>query len=485
MNRIKFKPQDVLALAGLLALWLALFWPTLQDMESVWRNSDTYMHCYLVPLIALWLISEQPKLAASPGALLWWPVLLFTGAGLLWLVSFAADVALGSHLFAVVALQLLLIGWLGKTLAWQLKFPLFYLIFMLPFGEELHAPLQEITADISVYLLQLANVPVFREGLYLATPVGHFEVAEACSGLRFLIASLAIGCIFAHLYFKTWYRQWLFMVMLIAASILANGARAFLLIYLAEMSNMQLGFGDDHYIYGWLVFVVVLALMFWLGVRFSDKPQSRVANPDPLPAQPAVQRRYPALTVYLLVVSGGLFWQSRALPLITPPAQPATAQLPAGFTPATLNSWGVHFPASLASSQGINANQVEWYQASFAPRQRQGELINWSNQLYSSKRWTIAQAEQLAVPCGEAQLLSLKSTEGDSRTVLYWYQVGDWCSVNKAGVKLAQLWQVFRTPQALSSVTALSVAAEGAAARKLLLQSAALRDGVQPDGAQQ
>lgn len=480
MNRINFSQKDVLSLTGLLALWLVLFWPTLSDMESVWRHSDTYMHCYLVPLIALWLISEQPKLAPCPGPILWWPLLLFAGAGLLWLLSFAADVALGSHLFAVLALQLLLIGWLGRTLAWQLKFPLFYLIFMLPFGEELHAPLQEITADITVYLLQLFSIPVFREGLYLATPVGHFEVAEACSGLRFLIASLAIGCIFAHLYFKTWYRQWLFMAMLIVASILANGARAFLLIYLAEMSNMQLGFGEDHYLYGWLVFVLVLALMFWLGTCFADKPQVRVAHAEPLSQPDGEHRAYPLFTTYLLAVTAVLFWQSRALPLVTPPDQPATLALPADFAPASLDNWGVEFPANLASAQGSNANHVEWYQARFAPRQRQGELVNWSNQLYSGKRWTVTQSQPIALPCGQAQQLSLKSTEGDSRTVLYWYKLDNRCSVNKADIKLAQLWQVFSAPATLSDVIALSVAAEGPAAQALLRQTAESLAGAQP-----
>lgn len=482
MNRIKFNQLDLVALAGLLAVWLALFWPSLLDMEAVWRNSDTYMHCYLVPVIALWLIGEQHELARRPSELLWWPFVLFTGAGVLWLLSFAADVAMGGHLFTVLSLQLLLIGWLGKTLAWQLRFPLFYLIFMLPFGEELHAPLQEVTADISVYLLQLANIPVFREGLYLATPVGHFEVAEACSGLRFLIASLAIGCIFAHLYFKTWYRQWLFMALLIVASVLANGARAFLLIYLAEMSNMQLGFGADHYLYGWLVFVLVLALMFWLGARCSDKPQQRVRDSEQQPQMAALasKRHYLARTAFVLLVSTGLFWLSRTLPLVTAPDSPTALNVPDGFHPATQQDWGVHFVASLASGRGINADQIEWYQADFAPRQRQGELVNWSNQLYNDKRWTLTQTQSVALPCGKAQQLNLKSTEGDSRTVLYWYRVGSRCSTSQVEVKLAQLWQVFTAPNAVSGIHALSVAADTPQALAQLQQMAAQTPGAQP-----
>ena len=87
-------------------------------------------------------------------------------------------------------------------------------------------------------------------------------MAVACSGLRFLITSLAIGTLYAHLTYQSFWRQLLFLVALILFSVLANGLRAFLLIYVAEKSNMAYGFGDDHYIYGWLVFGLVLLLMF-------------------------------------------------------------------------------------------------------------------------------------------------------------------------------------------------------------------------------
>jgi exosortase len=85
-------------------------------------------------------------------------------------------------------------------------FPIFYLIFMVPFGEALNPPLQDITAILSVAMLQWSGIPVFREGLYLATPIGQFEVAVACSGLRFLIASVAIGTLFCYLTYRTWYK---------------------------------------------------------------------------------------------------------------------------------------------------------------------------------------------------------------------------------------------------------------------------------------
>ena len=466
---------NLLSWSGLIALlvgWALLFWPTLVDMEQVWRGSDTYMHCYLVPLISLWLIREQPKLAPFTAPVQWWPVLLVIPVVMVWLLSFAADIALGSHLMAILTLQLLLISWLGRTLAWQLRFPIFYLLFMLPFGEEFNLPLQEITADITVYLLHAAGVPVFREGLYLATPVGHFEVAVACSGLRFLIASLAIGCIFAHLYFKTWYRQWLFMAMMIVVSILANGARAFLLIWLAELSDMQLGFGADHYIYGWLVFALVLALMFWLGLRFADKPQlapqtqTSVITVNQLPAGST------ALLTMLAVIFVVFGWFSRTLPLQIPPQEPALLAPPSGFIATTKPDWDISFPSSLRQGSARDSNGINWYQAEFAPRQTQGELINWNNHLFSPQRFTLLNQQQIQLACGEAALLQLASNTGDNRTLLYWYQVENLCTTDKLLVKALQLKQLLSPTDSHGAVVVLSLAGAGASQNVQLQQAA-------------
>lgn len=492
------KAKAWLGLGLLLSVWLLLFWPTLLDMETVWRGSDTYMHCYLVPLIALYLVREQPPLPAGSSVVLWWPLALLPLVSLLWLLSYASDIALGSHLMAILTLQLLLVSWLGRGKAWHLRFPIFYLLFMLPFGEELNLPLQEITADITVYLLQVAGIPVFREGLYLATPVGHFEVAVACSGLRFLIASLAIGCIFAHLYFKTWYRQWLFMAALVVASILANGARAFLLIWLAELSDMRLGFGADHYVYGWLVFVLVLALMFWLGLRFADKPQyhsrktpvsanktdnetttgtdnTRLANPT-LTAQPLITLPSggPALLSVVVLIFVIFAYLSRTLPLSIAPPAPALLPAPAGYHQIQQADWLVSFPHSLRQGSARSPDGISWFSAEFAPRQDRGELVNWNNQLFSPQLWTPVRQQAVTIACGSAMQLQLRSNSGESRTVLYWYQLDGYCGTDPLRIKLHQLQQLFYAHQQSAAIVALSVATDNDEQIRQLRQAADL-----------
>src|SRR5437868_623376 len=81
---------------------------------------------------------------------------------------------------------------LGGAVFRALLFPLFFLIFLVPVGEELVPRLQDITATIAVRGVQLANVPVFLDGRLISTPTGDFLVAEACAGLRYLTACIVI-----------------------------------------------------------------------------------------------------------------------------------------------------------------------------------------------------------------------------------------------------------------------------------------------------
>lgn len=474
--KILWQDKNALALLCLiLAGWLLVFWPSLVAMESVWRGSDTYTHAYAVPLIILWLLStSQQQLRGRPTAD-WRISLLLLPLLLLWLVGYAAEVAALSQLAAVLALQLLLISWLGLKLAWQLKFPIFYLIFLLPFGEELHPMLQDITADLTVFFLQLSTIPVFREGLYISTPVGHFEVAVACSGLRFLIASLAIGTLFAHLTFRSFRRQCLFMLALILVSVLANGLRAFVLILIAEQSNMAYGFGDDHYVYGWLVFGLVLLLMFYVGGKFSDLPATQPTE-QAVGTRPAnteinsteVTKLEPANTAqptagWHAALSLGLcalcwLW-SQQLPLQTAPVTPAAALQWPGHLSQTENDhdWGIHFPHSQRQSLLNLPDQLSVFRAEFAHRQTQGELIGWGNRLYQTKYWTETASRPLQLGAINARLTELKSLSGETRLLIHWYQVGAVSGYADLQIKLAQLRALLSADENPGQINAVSV----------------------------
>jgi len=150
---------------------------------------------------------------------------------------------------------------IGNKAAWHIVFPLFFMMFSIPIGEELIPFLQEVTADLSVYFLGLTGVPLFRSGLYIEIPEGRFLVAEACSGISFFIASIVIGNLYAHMNLHSPVRRILFVGLAILYPILANAIRVYGIILTGHLTDMQHAVGADHLIYGWFFFAMVIIIL--------------------------------------------------------------------------------------------------------------------------------------------------------------------------------------------------------------------------------
>ena len=122
-----------------------------------------------------------------------------------------SGIALFRQAALVIMLQSLVPTLLGLTLTRALAFPLFYLFFMVPVGEELVPMLQILTAKMSMAMLGWAGVPAHIEGIFITTPNGYYKVAEACAGVKFLVAMVAYGALVAHVCFRSWPRRIVFM----------------------------------------------------------------------------------------------------------------------------------------------------------------------------------------------------------------------------------------------------------------------------------
>lgn len=260
------------ALAGLVLFILAVFHRDAADMVEKWLNSSTYNHCLLIVPIVAWLVAQRlPELSRlQPAA---WPaaLLLVMAGGAAWLLGEAGGVALGRHVGLVLMLQGTVIALLGKAVARGLAFPIFYCLFLIPTGEEILPLMQSITAQICMALLAAAGVPAHLEGIFITIPNGYFKVAEACAGVKFLVAMIALGALVANLCFTSWKRRALFMLAAILIPILANGLRAWGTIYIAHLTDSDFAVGFDHVVYGWFFFALVIALVMAAGWRFFDR----------------------------------------------------------------------------------------------------------------------------------------------------------------------------------------------------------------------
>jgi exosortase A len=244
----------------------------------------------------LWLVWRQRQTIAQkapkPG-LLAWP--LVAGAAFAWLLGDLATVNALMQWAFVSLIVLLVPAVLGWAVARSIAFPLVFLFFAVPFGEFAMPQLMEWTADFTVLALRLTGIPVFREGLQFVIPSGNWSVVEACSGVRYLIASLTVGTLFAYLNYQSTSRRVLFIAVSLLVPILANWMRAYLIVLLGHLSGNKLAAGVDHLIYGWLFFGVVIMLMFIVGSRWSE--------PEPEPDQSAALPSRGGQTVSLALTS--------------------------------------------------------------------------------------------------------------------------------------------------------------------------------------
>lgn len=430
-----------LAALGLLAAAiLLLFHADAADLVGVWLRSETFNHCLLIPPIIGWLVAQRlPQLRElSPAA--WAPGLLIVAAGgFSWLLGYAGALALARHAGIVLMLQGAVVACLGPAVARGLAFPLFFALFLIPVGEQLVAPLQTVTARMSMALLALAGVPAHIEGIFITTPGGYFKVAEACSGVQFLIAMIAYGALVANLCFRSPLRRALFVFAATAVPILANGLRAFATIYVAELTSSDFAAGFDHIVFGWLFFGLVMALLTAAGWRFFDRgPSEPWFDPRALqPFRPASSRLAPVAAAALLIAALPLAWPaagSSAQAAGTDfqlPAVPGWEQLqPSG-------RWEPRFAGADLVRRGryrsAGGQEVELVVAVYLRQQEGRELVGFGQGEAPGWAWT---ANGAAPPGGRLDRIA---SFGRVREVATFYRVGGRLVGSAYAVKLATM----------------------------------------------
>lgn len=301
------------ALLALATFWLFTGWvfrDTLLSMVAIWNRSETFTHAWIVPPIAFWLMwrLRAAALAITPRASPW-TLLLIAVTAAVWLTGEAAAVATTTQ-FALVAMMVLAVpALLGWQVASVWAFPLGFMFFCVPFGEFLSPTLMVWTADFTVAALRATGIPVYQEGLQFVIPSGRWSVVEACSGIRYLIASIMVGTLFAYLNYNALRRRLIFVGISILVPLVANWLRAYMIVMLGHLSGNELAVGADHLLYGWIFFGVVILALYWIGARWAEE------LPATPPFQPASgpwslgRGGFVAVTAAVLVMSPLWLWQ--------------------------------------------------------------------------------------------------------------------------------------------------------------------------------
>jgi len=410
---------------------------TLLSMVAIWNSSETFTHQYLILPISLWLIWRQRAQLRGLSAQPFLPGLIVLAlCSLGWLLGELADVQVVKQ-FALVALMVAgVVTLLGLRMARVLAFPLFFLLLAVPVGEVLIEPLIGFTADFTIAALQLTGIPVWREGNTFVIPSGRWSVVEACSGVRYLIASVTLGVLYAHLSYRSRWRQAGFVLLSVLVPVMANGVRAYLIVMIGHLSSMQLATGVDHLIYGWLFFGLVMFLMFWIGgFWIEDRKASRQTEaasasltvpPAPAPAARPARQLACALLALAALLLGPLYARSmHALDAEGAPVQLAQLQSRWSEAPA-FSSWTPAFLPGVAELSRAYRQQdmyVGLYLRYYRAQGPGAALVSSVNRILPVKDspWTRAASEVRQERIGERQLAVREEIiRGTSNGLLIW-----------------------------------------------------------------
>lgn len=254
----------IAVVAGLLSL--LPFWNGLTQMWQFWIDYPEYSHCLLIPPVAAFLIWQQKdrlERVAFMGS--WWGVALLLLGGALLVVGQLATIYTLVQYAYVVTLYGLILSFLGWPAFRLIAIPLLILWFMIPLPAfllfNLSAELQLLSSQLGVDLIRLFGISVFLEGNVIDLGGYKLQVAEACSGLRYLFPLMTLGFLMGYFYKGALWKRVLLFLSSVPITVLMNSIRVGTIGIMVEHWGISMAEGFLHEFQGWAVFMTSAGLM--------------------------------------------------------------------------------------------------------------------------------------------------------------------------------------------------------------------------------
>lgn len=290
MTEHQVNPAGLLWLALLILAGLPIYWIGLVSLGQAWITPE-YSHGPLIPLISLYLFLRELRRRppAPPGT----PADRRPGLALL--VLALAFGIFGNLVRIPDVVTYALILWVGGVMltgfGWAQGrhhfLPVVHLVFMLPLPQflywKLSVFLQGVSSQLGVDFLQLVGVPVFLEGNIIDLGVYKLQVAEACSGLRYLFPILSFSYLFAILYRGPFWHKILLLLTAAPLTVLMNSIRIGVIGVLVDRYGIAQAEGFLHLFEGWVIFLACVAILFVLAMglqRLTPDPKSLAETID-------------------------------------------------------------------------------------------------------------------------------------------------------------------------------------------------------------
>ena len=464
-------------------------------MLRLWLEIDHFNHCLLIAPVSAWLIWRQRRVLADiEPSVSWSGLFMVVVVAGIWTLGEIGDIAVVQDFAAVGLIPLSIWVIFGTPTVRAILFPLGYLFFLVPFGAFLIPLLMELTADMTVAAVRASGVAIYHDGLYFAIPKGSFRIIEACSGIRMLMAGVAVGALFAYLNFHSWLRRVLFLAGVIILAVVANWVRAYIVVMMAHFSGMDLV--ADHVWLGYVIFAIVVAIMLWGGWLFTDIDNTGATGVQAEAAGSTAPTAFvttlvAACVIVVVVTSAPMFavtMMGRAAQTIQQPVATLPAQEDHWSGPdAPAADWSPGFHGDTTTEAGRYSGPeaaVDMYIISYRSLSQQSELINETNRIYDPGRWMLI-GETVGKSVNAAgEPLAYFETEiyefgGIRRLVRFWYVIDGRPYRNRVAVKLIELGNILMGRATTAGVIAISTSIDDDAGQAALVLDTFIAEAIQ------
>lgn len=254
----------------------------IEELLIAWQTPE-YSHGPLIPVLSgLMFLRELKAFPPNPGEVRdrWPGVVVVIFSLLLGLVgNFVqiGDIVAYALILWVAGVLLTSFGWSTGKHFWP---PVLHLVYMLPLPGALYYGvstwLQMVSSELSVWILQMMRVPVFLDGNIIDLGVMKLQVAEACSGLRYLFPIMSFSYIFAVLYRGPVWHKAVLLISAAPITVVMNSVRIAVASVIANTWGVETVEGFTHFFEGWVIFMLCIVFLFglaWFMMQLHpDKP---------------------------------------------------------------------------------------------------------------------------------------------------------------------------------------------------------------------
>ena len=277
--------RGALLLAGAALASLPIYWRGFASLVTAWSTPE-YSHGPIIPLISTFLFLRELRSVPPTDKPITdrWPGVFVTACGLaiglLGNLARIPDIITYGFIVWVAGLVLTLFGLRRGMLFWP---ALLHLVFMLPLPQfvywQVSTYLQTVSSQIGVQIIHLFNIPVFLDGNIIDLGVYKLQVAEACSGLRYLFPMLSFSYVFAVLYQGPAWHKAVLLLSAAPITVAMNSFRIGMIGVLVDNFGISHAEGFLHTFEGWIIFLACVAILFMLAMAL----QRLTPQPRPLP----------------------------------------------------------------------------------------------------------------------------------------------------------------------------------------------------------